>query len=110
MPVDKVLAALEPNDLPSIRRLRARGPRKIWDKFDRELYRQRLEGALLGRMAGCTLGAPVEGYAIDRMKAVAEQCGDAFPPVRYWKTVPDPKGKRYGLSLRESYTRTHLDG
>ena len=75
-----------------------------------DLYPDRLEGALLGRMAGCTLGAPVEGWPIDKMQALAEENGNAFPPEDYWSWVPEPKSKRYQMSRREEYTRSGLAG
>ena len=43
--------------------------------FKLDVYARRLEGALLGRMAGCTLGAAVEFWSIDRMKALAQETG-----------------------------------
>ena len=109
-PIDKALATKEPNRLDAIRRLRPGGPRRLWPSFDRATYLERVEGALLGRFAGCTLGAPVEFWPIERMRALAEENGDAFPPVDYWRRVPDPKTLRYQLSPREAYTRTKMDG
>ena len=58
----------EPDGLDDIRRLRPAGPRRLWRTFDRTIYAEKLEGALLGRMAGCTLGAAVEGWPVDMMK------------------------------------------
>ena len=68
LPVDKGLADREPSDLPGILALRPNGPRRMWQEFDEIAYRERLEGALLARMAGCTLGAPVESWPINRME------------------------------------------
>lgn len=110
LPADRELARQEPNDLAGIRALRPKGPRRLWRAFDGRAYADRLEGALLGRMAGCTLGAPVEGWPIGGMKALAEENGDAFPPTDYWRRVPNPKSKRYGMSSREEYTRGKLAG
>ena len=110
LPVDEGMAKREPNDLGGIRELRPKGPRRIWQNFDRALYLERLEGALLGRCAGCTLGAPVEGWQIGRMRALAEENGQAFPPTDYWTAVPDPDGLRYGLSARREYTRDGMKG
>jgi len=110
LPVDKELAKREPNDLESIRRLRPQGPRRLWQTFDAGKYGERLSGALLGRMAGCTLGAPVESWPIERMAALAAKNGQDFPPTDYWTWVPDPEAMRYGTSRRESYTRDKMDG
>jgi len=110
LPVDRALAKQEPNDLGAIHALRQPGPRRLWTTFQKEIYGERLAGALLGRMAGCTLGAPVEFWPIEKMRALAEENGDPFPPTDYWKYVPDPKTKRYAMSPREDYTRDGISG
>jgi len=110
LPVDRARAAREPNDLMAIRALRPRGPRRLWTGLDAEVYRDRLAGAFLGRMAGCTLGAPVEFWSIQKMEALAEETGDDFPPTDYWSYVPEPRKKRYGMSSREAYTRQKMHG
>ncbi|MGQ9662280.1 MAG: ADP-ribosylglycohydrolase family protein [Kiritimatiellia bacterium] len=110
LPIDKGLAHQAPNDLDTIRALRPSGPRRMWDKFDSALYREKVEGALLGRMAGCTLGAPVESWSIERMQALAQENGDDFPPTDYWSAVPEPWVVRYGVSPRSAYTRAGMSG
>jgi len=110
LPVNQDLAAREPDDLGSIRSLRPDGPRRLCNSLDAVVYPDKLEGALLGRMAGCTLGAPVEFWPIEKMEALAEENGDAFPPTDYWSRVPEPRSKRYGMDRREEYTRSELDG
>ena len=107
---DRVLSEKEPNDLHAIRRLRPNGPRVLWTKFDREKYLDRLKGAFLGRMAGCTLGAPVEFWSVEAMKAWAEYIGDIFPPADYWSSIKNPNDKRYGISTCAEYTRDQMDG
>ena len=110
LPIDKELAKKEPDDLKRIQALRPAGPRRMWDSFDRDVYAKRLEGALIGRMAGCSLGAPVEFWPVEKMEALAEENGDAFPPTDYWSRVPEPKAKRYRMSRREEYTRSGMVG
>ncbi len=110
LPVDRTLAKKEPSDLAGIQRLRPRGPRRIWPSFDAKEYTSRIEGALLGRFAGCTLGAPVEFWPVEKMEALAGEIGAEFPPTDYWTYVPEPKKKRYQLSPREDYTRGGMDG
>ncbi len=110
LPNDPVLAAREPNDLDAIHALRRSGPRRLWTTFDRDTYVEHVEGAFLGRMAGCTLGAPVEFSTIARMAALAEENGDDFPPTDYWSYVPEPELERYEMSPRRSYTRPALSG
>ena len=110
LPVDRALAAKEPNDLEAIRKLRPKGPRRLWESFDRAEYLDRVEGAMLARFAGCTLGAPVESWQIEKMENLAEANGQIFPPTGYWKRVPDPQDVRYGMSRREEYTEPMMDG
>lgn len=110
LPAARALAKQEPNRLEDIQAARPKGPRRLWPAFDKGTYLDRIEGALIGRFAGCTLGAPVEFWPIAKMKALAEENGDVFPPINYWRYVPDPAGKRYGFSARETYTRGSLDG
>jgi ADP-ribosylglycohydrolase len=109
-PISRPLARKEPNGLAAIRRLRPPGPRKLWKTFDREQYLERLQGALLGRFAGCTLGAPVEFWSVENMASWAQEIGDKFPPVDYWSRVPNPHHKRYRLSRCDAYTRSKMNG
>ena len=110
LPDDPQLRSREPDGLAAIRRLRPRGPRALWTTFDPAAYRDRLEGALLARMAGCTLGAIVEGWGVERMKEWARTIGDPFPPRDYWSRAWAPHDRRYQASECRSYTRTGLDG
>ena len=100
----------EPDELHQIQFLRPKGDRRLWSQLNKTVYAEKIEGALLGRMSGCTLGAPVESYSIERMKALARENQDPFPAEDYWRYVPSPNLKRYALSRREAYTRTKMNG
>ena len=110
LPVDKKLALKEPNDLGAIQALRPKGPRQLWCCFKEKEYPEKLEGALLGRLAGCTLGAPVEFWEIEKMENLAKENKEKFPPRDYWTYVPNPYHKRYKISPIESYTRYKMNG
>jgi ADP-ribosylglycohydrolase len=110
LPESAEVAAREPNDLVGIQALRPQGPRKIWSSFNETEYRERLSGALLGRFAGCTLGAPVEFWAVEAMENWANELGTAFPPTDYWTEIPNRHEKRYGVSRCDAYTRDKMDG
>jgi len=110
LPVNRKLALEEPNNLSAIQKLRPTGPRRLWKSFDKKIYSEKVEGALLGRMAGCTLGAPVEFWSIEKMEALAKENGDKFPPTDYWSYVPEPAAIRYGLSKRDEYIRNGING
>lgn len=108
LPESKAQAAAEPNDLNEILSLRPEGKRKLWRVFDEKRYKEKLEGALMGRFAGCTLGAIVEFWSIEAMENWASYISDVFPPVDYWSKTKDPISKRYGISQCSAYTKTGL--
>ena len=110
LPVCAELAAKEPDGLQEIKKLRTPAERKLWAKFDAARYADRLKGALYGRMAGCTLGAPVEFWEIKDMEDWAKWIGDEFPNKRYWSKIKNPNSLRYGMSSCYSYTSEGMDG
>ncbi|MBN2209935.1 MAG: ADP-ribosylglycohydrolase family protein [Sedimentisphaerales bacterium] len=110
LPDDPELSKQEPNNLRAIQALRPPGPRRIWTGVDKSTYPDRLAGAFIGRLAGCTLGAPVEFWPIEKMAALAQENGDNFPPTDYWRHVPEPKKLRYQISPIETYTHGRMDG
>ncbi len=110
LPEDAALAAKEPNALEDIHKLRPHADHRLWKQFDRQKYADRLAGAFLGRMAGCTLGAPVEFWSVEAMRDWAAYIGDPFPPVDYWSSIKNPNDKRYGVSPCHDYTRPGLRG
>lgn len=110
LPEDGELKSDEPNNLAQIQSLTETDPEKAWSDFDRGKYRERLKGALMGRFAGCTLGAPVEFWSIKQMQEWADYIGDEFPPVNYWSEITKPHEKRYEVSARFKYTDKGMDG
>lgn len=105
IPINKELELNEPNELEQIKALRPKGPRKIWSSLPFEVYKDKLEGAFLSRLAGCTLGAPVEFYSVEHMKRWASYTGDTFPPTDYWSMIKYPDDLRYEKSCFQKYTR-----
>jgi ADP-ribosylglycohydrolase len=104
----KSVTASEPNDLSDILAARAKGPRRLLDKVDWADYRRRLRGALLARMAGCTLGAPIEGSSIAHMEAIARHSRQSLPLKDYWTYHPTPWLVRYNMSSCGDYLRQNL--
>ena len=47
----------------------------------------KMAGAIVGRLAGCILGVPVENWHTEDIRDMANQFGDDFPPKDYWKNV-----------------------
>ena len=99
------MARREPNTLKDILAGRPRGPRKIWTEFRPGEHARRVKGAWLARAAGCTLGAIVELWSVERMQRMARYCKMKFPPTDYWTQAATPPETRYGTSRCEEYTK-----
>ncbi len=110
LPDDPALQSTEPDDLEGIRALRPAGVRRQWTSLPEATYRDRIEGAILGRFAGCVLGSIVECWEIDKMERWAAYNGEAFPPVDYWKQAERPNDLKYQTSPRDTFTRSRMDG
>ncbi|MCY4071118.1 MAG: ADP-ribosylglycohydrolase family protein [Chloroflexi bacterium] len=110
LPDDPALGAAEPDDLDGVRALRPDGARRYWTSLPEAAYRDRLEGAWLGRCAGNVLGSIVELWDIDKMESWAAYLGDAFPPIDYWSEAERPFELKYETSLREAFTPSKMDG
>ncbi len=102
---DKSLSKNSPDKLSLIQNLRPIGPRKIWNKLDKDIYLDKLKGAFLSRVAGCILGAPVEFDSIDQMEKWAKYNDEVFPPADYWKSTRNPFNLRYDKSDFIEYTK-----
>ncbi|MDE2776129.1 MAG: ADP-ribosylglycohydrolase family protein [Chloroflexota bacterium] len=100
----------EPDDLAGIRALRPAGARRQWKTLPEATYRDRITGAINGRFAGCILGSIVECWEIDKMERWAAYNGEAFPPVDYWKEAERPNELKYRTRLRDTFTRSRMDG
>ncbi len=98
----------EPESLRAIQALRPKGSRRLCTRWRTAELRDRMEGAWLGRAAGCTLGAPVELWPVAEMEALAKRLGMAFPPEDYWTGHPRPEELRYGASPQRDYLRDYL--
>lgn len=106
--INKELYEKEPDDLNKILSLRPQGPRKLWNNFREEEYLEKVEGALLARMAGCILGANVESWSIEEMESWAKYSGDAFPPINYWSRTRNPGVIRYSKCDYTEYTKDNI--
>ena len=110
LPEDAALRAAEPDDLDGIRAMRPPGTRRYWSELPEATYRDRLEGAWLGRCAGNVLGSIVELWQPEKMEDWAAYLGDAFPPVDYWSEAERPFEYKYETSLRDAFTPSKMDG
>lgn len=107
--INEELAAREPSDYEGILALRPKGPRRLWESLDEDVYTEKLEGAFLARCAGCSLGAPVEAWPIEKMEVLAKENGDTFPPEDYWSYVYEPHGERYNVATIGDFTRGRMN-
>jgi ADP-ribosylglycohydrolase len=71
-------------------------------------YRDKLYGAFYARAAGCTLGAPVEGWASERMERYAAELGVSFPLTDYWPSTPTPNVIRYLEEAMPNYLKGNI--
>jgi len=99
----------EPSELEQIRARRPDGPRHIAVRLPAATLEERTLGAWLGRISGCMLGKPVEGWRKEKIDDLLDVCGldeltDYFP-------VP-PKNNR-GIEFPQwtyGCLRGHING
>lgn len=101
---DPELKAKEPDGYAQILRARPKCEKRIDASLAKDDLRDKIMAAMLCRFAGCTLGAIVENWSVDRMEKWAAQIGDSFPPVGYWSKAWSPENIRYGASREIEYT------
>lgn len=89
---------------------RRSGEREALPKISLEEYRRRLKGAFFGRVSGCTLGAPVEGWTLEQIDSYAKETGMTSPFSDYWPSIPEPERVRYIIQTFGDYTRYNLNG
>ena len=70
----------EPNSLEEIKKYRHRGPREL--EVDRSTVKQRIAGGWMGRIAGCILGKPVEGWPYEKIRRGLMKIGEY--PLKYY--------------------------
>lgn len=109
-PLDDVMRQQEPDDLQAIRALRPQVAQRMRTQLDPKVWADKVEAAMLCRFAGCTLGAIVENWSVERMEAWAQRIGDPFPPTRYWRKAWAPDDIRYRVSTQEAYTQGGMHG
>ena len=97
----------EPNDYEAILKKCPEGSKKLWDNVPDD-FSKKLKGALLGRFAGCTLGAPVEGWSAKDIEAYANELGLEFPLTDYWTATKHAGMKRYIVSDFVDYLKQNL--
>ncbi|MCK5130199.1 MAG: ADP-ribosylglycohydrolase family protein [Clostridiales bacterium] len=100
--------ANEPNMLKEIETASPKEKTIIQKKLSDKEYLCKLKGAMIGRFAGCALGAPVEGYSLAQIEKLAQTLEMDFPPTDYWKDAFDPYSQRYKVSKAKDFTLGHM--
>ncbi len=72
------------------------------------VYKDKLKAAIIGRFAGCALGAPVEMMELDKMKEFCKSINQDFPPRNYFKYAPNPDGVRYKVGKGRDFTSSDM--
>lgn len=72
-------------------------------------YKKKLKGAIIGRFAGCALGAPVELMEIGELINFARKIDQSFPPTEYFKKAPNPDAKRYLVGKGRHFTSSEME-
>lgn len=99
----------EPNDLLQIRNARPKTPQKL-PAFNADRYFDQIEGAWIGRIAGCLLGKPTEGFKCSQIDAITQHTGDK-PLSRYIDraALPDDFAQVSGLNPEWFENRFWID-
>ena len=99
LPDDAALSACEPNELDAIRALRAPAQRRLWEALPPEdIWMDKLEGALLGRIIGCLLGS--------RWKACVHGASTSASPSRRFPIGKKCKIRSFGTATAVSAANT----
>lgn len=103
LPIEKDFPYYEPSDLESIKGLRSVEGRNLKFesfKLDSQTIYDKVYGAWLGRIAGCLLGQPVEGWVKERIDGLLKASGQ-FPLSYYISSdISDDVKEKYGVKDR----------
>lgn len=72
----------EPSDLDGIKNVKLKKPEVLDKNLCKEKLYHKVYGAWLGRVAGCLLGKPIEGWKKERLYGLLKDTGN-FPISRY---------------------------
>ncbi len=93
LPMRRDYSYVEPSDLDGIKAARPTQPKlKAWRGSDKEFLRK-LHGGWLGRICGCMLGKPVEGWRRNSIRVSGEET-DNWPLNNYFKVPTPAEAKR----------------
>lgn len=67
-------------------------------------FKSKLSAAIIGRFAGCALGAPVELIEQGELIEFANKINQPFPPTTYFLQAPNPDSPRYLIGKGRHFT------
>ncbi len=103
LPIRNGYRYVEPSDLPGIQAAREEAPRLPPAPRRNAVLEDRVHGAWLGRVCGCLLGKPVEGWRRPRMWGYLKDSG-RWPLRDYFSLhVPDATRDKYQLSPQRAF-------
>ena len=85
LPIRPDYPYIEPSDLEAIRLQRTEGPRQLTIPSSEAIRLDHIQGAWLGRIAGCLLGKPCEGTRRPKMLELLNRAGCKEIPDYLWK-------------------------
>ncbi|WP_428770760.1 ADP-ribosylglycohydrolase family protein [Treponema sp. HNW] len=89
----------EPSDIETIKKLCVNTTeKKLIPQIDKEVLRQKIHGAWLGRCAGCLLGQPVEGWYRSRITGFLHDTNNFLPRAYFASNVSDTIRKKYNIT------------
>lgn len=97
----------EPNAYEEILAACPAGSKKYWNAIPDD-YQSMVLSSLKARIAGCNLGAIVEGWSLEKMENYAKEIGVPYPMTNYWPSSPDPEEPRYILGRNRQYTAPEM--
>lgn len=97
----------EPSDFETIRAVRPEERADIESAPEDAVLRDKLRGAWIGRIAGCLLGKPVEGWRSKELHSLLKEIGN-FPMTRYImrKEFPSDMQDRVPLNFDNCWADT----
>ncbi len=99
----------EPDELSEILLARPEGPRSIGAGVSREERRNKILGGWTGRVAGCLLGRPVEGWNWQRIKDVLK-ARHAYPLRDYFPAPAEEKEEEGSPDVRDAVYKNEVQG
>jgi len=103
LPVNERQALSEPEDYAGIRALLPKESARVYS-YDPASLETKIESAWRGRLAGCVLGIPMEGWLHDKIKNYLKETGQ-LPIINFIKgSVSKELWEKYGVSGFDPFT------